>query len=99
MSRFHYIRMFQRVYGVTPKHYLRDLRIAKAKLKLQVGEPVTRVCTDVGYESVSTFSNVFKEQLVAKGVEFSVEPKDVGALMLAVFDDTCGNFIQITQEL
>ena len=31
MSRFHYIRIFQRMYGLTPRAYLRDLRISKAK--------------------------------------------------------------------
>ncbi|WP_394204148.1 helix-turn-helix domain-containing protein [Shewanella waksmanii] len=61
MSRFHYVRMFQLVYGVTPKHYLRDLRIEKAKRLIVKGMPVTQVCFAVGYESLSTFSNVFKK--------------------------------------
>jgi len=60
MSRFHYIRIFQQVYGVTPRQYLRDFRISKAKELLKMGLPVTRVCFDVGYESLSTFSNTFK---------------------------------------
>ena len=33
------------------------------------------------------------------GVEFSVEPRDMGAVLIAVFDDTCGNNIQLTQML
>ena len=60
MSRFHYIRIFQQVYGVTPRQYLRDLRISKAKELLKTGVPVTQVCFDVGYESLPTFSNAFK---------------------------------------
>lgn len=60
MSRFHYIRIFQQVYGRTPRQYLRDLRIEKAKELLKKGISVTDVCTDVGYESVPTFSKVFK---------------------------------------
>ncbi len=60
MSRFHYIRMFQQVYGVTPRQYLRDLRISKAKELLQEGRDVTSVCFEVGYDSVSTFSCTFK---------------------------------------
>ncbi|WP_315979940.1 AraC family transcriptional regulator [Aliamphritea spongicola] len=31
MSRFHFVRIFQQMYGLTPRVYLRDLRIAKAK--------------------------------------------------------------------
>ncbi len=60
MSRFHYIRIFEQVYGLTPRQYLRDLRIEKAKELLKRGHTVTQVCFDVGYESLPTFSKVFK---------------------------------------
>lgn len=39
------------------------------------------------------------ERLVKSGVKFSVPPQDMGAVMIAVFDDTCGNFIQLVQPL
>jgi AraC-like DNA-binding protein len=61
MSRFHYIRMFQQIYGITPRQYLRDLRIAKSKPLLRQGLSVTQVCFAVGYESLPTFSRVFKQ--------------------------------------
>ena len=35
------------------------------------------------------------ERLVNLGVEFSVEPTDIGTTIFAVFNDTCGNNIQI----
>jgi predicted enzyme related to lactoylglutathione lyase len=38
------------------------------------------------------------EKLKALGVTFTMEPTDVGTAIIAVFDDTCGNFIQIYQE-
>ena len=60
MSRFHYIRIFVQVYGRTPRQYLRDLRIEKAKELLKKGHSITQVCMDVGYESLPTFSNLFK---------------------------------------
>ena len=56
MSRFHYVRMFQRMYGLTPRAYLRDLRISKAKGLIRRGLSITQVCFEIGYESVSTFS-------------------------------------------
>lgn len=61
ISRFHYARVFQRVYGVTPRAYSRDIRVEKAKSLLRQGLPITQVCLDVGYESVTTFSSVFKK--------------------------------------
>ena len=38
------------------------------------------------------------ERLQSLGVEFRTAPADVGTAILAVFDDTCGNLIQIYQE-
>ncbi|PTC04524.1 AraC family transcriptional regulator [Vibrio mediterranei] len=61
MSRFHYVRLFKKLYGVTPRSYLRDMRIAKAKVLLREGHPITYTCFEVGYESVATFSSVFKK--------------------------------------
>ncbi len=61
MSRFHYVRIFQRMYGLTPRAYLRDLRISNAKQLIKKGVAITQVCLDVGYESLPTFSSVFKK--------------------------------------
>jgi len=61
MSRFHFIRVFKAMYGVSPMTYLRDLRIAKAKCLLQKGFSVTDVCFEVAYESLPSFSTAFKK--------------------------------------
>ena len=37
------------------------------------------------------------ERLKGLGVKFKQEPTQMGPVTLAVFDDTCGNFIQIFQ--
>ena len=37
------------------------------------------------------------ERLRSKGVRFTQEPTDMGGVTTAVFDDTCGNLIQIVQ--
>ena len=37
------------------------------------------------------------EKLKSLGVTFTMEPTDMGAVTIAVFDDTCGNLIQIMQ--
>ena len=38
------------------------------------------------------------ERLVAKGVRFVQPPTDLGTVITAVFDDSCGNLIQIMEE-
>jgi catechol 2,3-dioxygenase-like lactoylglutathione lyase family enzyme len=39
------------------------------------------------------------ERLVKLGVEFSVKPTEMGTVKIAVFNDTCGNNIQIVEML
>ena len=41
--------------------------------------------------------NLEYERLTKLGVEFRSEPTDVGDVMIAVLDDTCGNLIQLYQ--
>src|SRR5690349_5228399 len=43
MSRFHYIRLFQLVYGTTPRQFLKDIRINKAKELIKKGTGVSQV--------------------------------------------------------
>ncbi|GGX68603.1 hypothetical protein GCM10007385_42190 [Tateyamaria omphalii] len=37
------------------------------------------------------------KKLTDRGVEFTTEPMDAGPVRMAVFDDTCGNLIQLIQ--
>lgn len=60
MSRFHFIRVFRKVYGLTPRQFLKDLRISRAKELLKTGLSVTEVSNEVGYSSLPTFSIAFK---------------------------------------
>ncbi|GHH99476.1 VOC family protein [Neobacillus kokaensis] len=38
------------------------------------------------------------ERLLENGVRFTMEPTKMGPVTIAVFDDTCGNLIQIAQQ-
>lgn len=38
-------------------------------------------------------------RLTAQGVHFTVMPMDAGPVRVAVFDDTCGNLLQLVQPL
>lgn len=39
------------------------------------------------------------ERLTSLSVEFSVKPTEMGTVKVAVFNDTCGNNIQLVEEL
>src|SRR6476620_11721117 len=38
------------------------------------------------------------ERLTGRGVVFTLPPTDIGTAVIAVFDDTCGNLIQLIAE-
>ncbi|WP_186391517.1 MULTISPECIES: VOC family protein [unclassified Pannonibacter] len=41
--------------------------------------------------------NAEHQKLCGLGVKFTVEPMDAGMVRMAVFDDTCGNLIQLVE--
>ncbi len=61
LSPFHFHRMFARAFGETPHEFLRRQRIDRAKQLLARDHlPVTEVCFSVGYESLGSFSTLFR---------------------------------------
>ncbi|WP_448697583.1 helix-turn-helix transcriptional regulator [Mucilaginibacter sp. AW1-3] len=59
-SRFHFIRLFKQTYGKTPHQYLMQVRVERACLLLSQGIPANQACYTVGFDSVSSFSSLFK---------------------------------------
>ena len=68
-SKYHLIRVFKKYYGITPRQYLINKRIEKAKNNLKSGHSVSDTCYTVGFESISSFSNLFK-------VKTGISPSD-----------------------
>lgn len=73
ISKFHLIRLFKKHYGLTPRQYLIDKRIAKSKEKLKNGLSVTETCFSVGFESLGSFSTLFKAKTGKSPSEFQME--------------------------
>jgi AraC-like DNA-binding protein len=63
LSKFHFHRLFTRIYRRTPHQYLTRKRLDKAKDLLAENKPVTEVCNEVGFESISSFSGLFKKEI------------------------------------
>lgn len=63
LSRFHFHRLFTRIYRRTPHQHLTRTRIDKAKELLAENKPVTEVCNEVGFESIGSFSMLFKKEI------------------------------------
>jgi AraC-like DNA-binding protein len=62
LSRYHFHRLFTRIYQRTPHRYLTQKRIEQARQWL-VGEELTisEICNNVGFESIGSFSSLFKK--------------------------------------
>lgn len=37
------------------------------------------------------------DKLIKRGVEFKMQPTDIGAAKIAILNDTCGNYIQLVE--
>jgi len=70
ISKFHLIRSFKKLYGVTPYQHLTFLRVKKAKDLLQTNLPVSAVCYHLGFDSPTSFSGLFKKIAGKTPVEF-----------------------------
>ncbi|MBD0372489.1 MAG: helix-turn-helix transcriptional regulator [Pyrinomonadaceae bacterium] len=63
-SRYHFIRLFKRVFNVTPHQYLVKKRIERAKELLASSRlSVTDVCFEVGFQSLGSFSTLFHRRV------------------------------------
>jgi AraC-like DNA-binding protein len=63
ISRFHFHRLFTHIYNQTPHRYLTQKRIHHAlELLLDKELTVQEVCISVGFESLGSFSVLFKRE-------------------------------------
>ena len=64
LNRSHFLRLFKQAFNVTPHQYLTQIRLASAKnLLLSSGANVRAICQQVGFESLSSFSSMFKQHV------------------------------------
>lgn len=59
-SKYHFCTRFKLLTGMTYLNYVNSVRIAHACLMLRDGQPVSRVCRECGYETVSYFTQIFR---------------------------------------
>jgi AraC family transcriptional regulator len=68
LSRYHFLRTFKAVTGITPHHWLLRARLRDAARRLATSrDPVTEIALDVGFEDLSNFIRSFRS-------EFGVSP-------------------------
>ena len=61
MSKYHFLRVFRRLTGMTPHQYLISARLRRAALALRSSRrPVIAVALDSGFGDLSTFNKTFR---------------------------------------
>ncbi len=60
MSKFHYIRKFRKVAGLTPNRFRIQNRIRKAQRMLRSGDTIAEAALDAGFYDQSHFNKYFK---------------------------------------
>ena len=61
MNSQHFLRMFKQAYFITPHQYLIELRLTKARSLLEnTDSPISEICRSIGFESIYSFSILFK---------------------------------------
>lgn len=61
MSPYHFLRRFTEAFRITPHAYLTQLRLERAETMLRQSDlPVTEICMAVGFQSLSSFSTLFR---------------------------------------
>lgn len=77
MNSQHFLRMFKQVYSITPHQYIIDLKLRKAKELLETSAmTIGEICQTIGFESVFSFSILFKKRFDVSPSEFrSSAPK------------------------
>jgi len=60
-SRYHFLRLFREIVGMTPHQYVLRTRLHRAALRLRrTDEPVAAVAYDAGFNDLSTFNHRFR---------------------------------------
>lgn len=91
-SPYHFNRLFRKVTGIPPNHFLYSLRLAKAKrLLAETDMNVTEICFEVGYNSLGSFTTRFHQLIGLSPKSFralaqqgwKASPRDICALSRA----------------
>ena len=70
MSRYHFVRVFSRVVGMTPHAWQLDQRIERARGLLEQGMSLAEAALQLGFADQSHFQRAFKQRVAATPGEY-----------------------------
>jgi AraC family transcriptional regulator len=64
LSKYHFLRLFKLVFGITPHQYIQQLRLKKARQLLKCSSlPIQEVSDQLGFENSQSFSRLFFQHM------------------------------------
>src|SRR6266478_2002243 len=79
LSPYHFHRMFKLAFHQTPIQFLQECRLAAARrLLVATDEPVTSICLAVGFESLGSFSWLFRKRFGLSPRQFRLQRGERG---------------------
>jgi AraC-like DNA-binding protein len=79
LSPYHFIRLFERLFGETPHQYRINARLDRARALLASSDwSVTEICMELGCSSMGSFSDLFARRV---GVPPSVYRRQMRSMM------------------
>ncbi len=71
LNRHHFLRLFKKAFATTPHQFLIEIRLEKAcNLLRQTDLSVSHICHAVGFDSISSFSGLFKKRLALTPTQY-----------------------------
>ena len=62
LSRYHFLRTFEAVFGVTPVRYARRVALERGQARLERGDPPAVAAREAGYRSTSAFLRALRRE-------------------------------------
>jgi AraC family transcriptional regulator len=76
MSRYHFLRTFRRLVGMTPHQYVLSLRMRKAAVLLRTTDvSITAIALEAGFNDLSTFIRRFRKTMDASPGEYRADAR------------------------
>lgn len=78
LSKYHFIRLFRRIMGVTPYSYLTNYRINRSKILLHsTRKPIAEIAEDCGFPDTSNFIAHFKKHTGVRPTHYRKDFSDI----------------------
>lgn len=60
MSKYHFIRIFNEQYGMTPHQYVINCRLHRVKQQLKQGYQTTKIALELGFSDINHLNRQFR---------------------------------------